>query len=41
MAHTGRCHCGSLANELDGDIAKTCDCNCSQCPRRGGDGARL
>ena len=36
MAHTGRCHCGSLAFELDGDIAEVYDCNCSMCRRRGG-----
>jgi len=36
MAHTGSCHCGAVAFELDAPIGKVIDCNCSMCRRRGG-----
>jgi len=36
MTYRGRCHCGSLTFELDGEIAEVYDCNCSMCRRRGG-----
>lgn len=33
--HKGSCHCGKIAYEVDGDITKAMDCNCSICSRRG------
>jgi hypothetical protein len=35
MHHTGSCHCGRIAFEVDGDIDSALDCNCSICRRRG------
>jgi hypothetical protein len=34
--HTGGCHCGRIAYEVDADITKAIDCNCSMCGKRGG-----
>ena len=34
--HTGSCHCGGIAFEVDGEIDKAYDCNCSLCRNRGG-----
>ena len=36
MKHSGSCHCGKIAFELEGDIKEVIDCNCSLCRRRGG-----
>jgi hypothetical protein len=33
--HTGSCHCGSIAFEVDGEIDSALACNCSMCGRRG------
>lgn len=34
--HSGSCHCGRIAFEVDGTIDQVMDCNCSLCRRRGG-----
>lgn len=31
----GSCHCGSVRFEVDGDIVRVVDCNCSICRRKG------
>ena len=36
MKHAGSCHCGRIAFELEGEVDKAIDCNCSMCRRRGG-----
>lgn len=33
--HTGSCHCGAIAFEVDGEIDSGLACNCSLCGRRG------
>jgi hypothetical protein len=33
--HTGSCHCGGVAFEVDGEIDSALACNCSMCGRRG------
>ena len=35
MTHQGSCHCGRLAFEVEGDVGKVMECNCSLCSRRG------
>lgn len=35
MKHTGSCHCGRIAFEVDGDIGEVMECNCSHCRRKG------
>ena len=35
MVHQGRCHCGRIAFEIDGDLAQVMECNCSHCSRKG------
>jgi hypothetical protein len=35
MTHTGGCHCGRIAFEVDGDLAQVMECNCSICTKRG------
>jgi hypothetical protein len=35
MIHQGSCHCGKVAYEVEGDIDKAIDCNCSHCRRKG------
>ena len=35
MKHAGSCHCGRIAFELEGEVDKAMDCNCSMCRRRG------
>ncbi len=35
MTHAGSCHCGRIAFELEGEVDKAIDCNCSMCRRRG------
>ncbi|WP_300618746.1 GFA family protein [Dokdonella sp.] len=34
--HAGSCHCGRIQFEVDADVDKVIDCNCSMCSRRGG-----
>ena len=34
--HTGSCHCGKVAYQVQGEIDQVLDCNCSMCHRRGG-----
>ena len=34
--YQGRCHCGGIAFEVDGEIDQAIDCNCSMCSKRGG-----
>ncbi|MFV0309049.1 MAG: GFA family protein [Desertimonas sp.] len=36
MSRTGRCLCGSVTYELDGDLIATAVCHCSHCQRQGG-----
>jgi hypothetical protein len=33
--HTGSCHCGRIAFEVEGDIDSALACNCSICSRKG------
>jgi hypothetical protein len=33
--HTGSCHCGRLAFEVDGEFDQVMECNCSHCSRKG------
>lgn len=33
--HSGSCHCGRIRFEVDADVDKVVDCNCSICVRRG------
>ena len=33
--HTGSCHCGRIAFEVQGEIDSALACNCSMCLRRG------
>ena len=35
MKHQGSCHCGRIAYEVDGDIERVIQCNCSICSKRG------
>src|SRR5262245_25277473 len=35
MTHSGGCHCGRIAFEVDGDLAQVMECNCSICTKRG------
>ena len=35
MKHTGSCHCGRIAFEVEGDIKSALSCNCSICQRKG------
>lgn len=34
MAYKGGCHCGNIAFEVDGEIDKAIECNCSICSKR-------
>jgi hypothetical protein len=34
MNHTGGCHCGKVAYEVEGEIGKVTACNCSICSKR-------
>ena len=36
MARTGRCLCGAVTYELDGELLATALCHCSHCQRQGG-----
>lgn len=33
--HSGSCHCGAVAFEVEGEIGGSLACNCSMCARRG------
>ncbi|HET8897465.1 MAG TPA: GFA family protein [Rhodanobacteraceae bacterium] len=35
MTHHGSCHCGTVQFDVEGDIRKVYDCNCSHCRRKG------
>jgi hypothetical protein len=35
VKHTGSCHCGRVAFEVEGEIASAVSCNCSICQRKG------
>jgi hypothetical protein len=35
MMYQGSCHCGRVAFEVDGDLTKVMECNCSHCSRKG------
>jgi len=35
MKYKGGCHCGRIAFEVDGDLSKVADCNCSICTKMG------
>jgi hypothetical protein len=35
MVYRGSCHCGRVAYQVDGEIAKAIACNCSICQRKG------
>lgn len=35
MIYKGSCHCGQIAFEVEGEISKVMDCNCSICSRMG------
>jgi hypothetical protein len=35
MKHTGSCHCGRVAFEVEGDLPEVMSCNCSMCQRKG------
>lgn len=32
---SGRCHCGAVTFEVEGDFAEALECNCSHCSRKG------
>lgn len=35
MTHQGSCHCGNIRYEVEGEIEKLAECNCSHCSRKG------
>ena len=35
MKYQGSCHCGAIAYEVEGDLGKVLECNCSHCSRKG------
>ena len=35
MEHSGGCHCGKIRFQVQGEIGKVVDCNCSMCSKRG------
>lgn len=35
MTHVGSCHCGKISYEVDGEIDRVIECNCSHCSRKG------
>lgn len=35
MKYQGSCHCGKTRYEVEGEIAKLAECNCSHCSRKG------
>jgi hypothetical protein len=36
MQYKGSCHCGHIAFDVEGEIGKVMECNCSMCRRKGG-----
>lgn len=35
MSHRGSCHCGQIRFQVEGQIEKGMECNCSHCSRKG------
>lgn len=35
MIYKGSCHCGRVAFEVEGELTRLIDCNCSICSRKG------
>jgi hypothetical protein len=35
MKYKGSCHCGQVAFEIEGELTKVTECNCSICSRKG------
>jgi hypothetical protein len=35
MTYQGSCHCGRIAYEVEGEITRVTECNCSHCARKG------
>ncbi|WP_428606810.1 GFA family protein [Sedimenticola sp.] len=35
MLYKGSCHCGRIAFEVEGELERLMDCNCSICSRKG------
>lgn len=35
MTYRGGCHCGKIGFELDGELTKIIECNCSHCSKKG------
>lgn len=35
MRYQGKCHCGRITFEADGDLEQVIECNCSHCSRKG------
>jgi hypothetical protein len=35
MIYKGSCHCGQIAFEVEGNLEKVMECNCSICSKRG------
>ena len=35
MKYKGSCHCGQVAFEVEGELTKVTECNCSICSRKG------
>jgi hypothetical protein len=35
MTHKGRCHCGAISYEVEGDFDEVLECNCSICTKKG------
>lgn len=35
MSHKGSCHCGKVSFEVEGNLEKVMECNCSICSKRG------
>ena len=33
--HTGSCHCGRIAFEVEGEFSEVMECNCTHCSRKG------
>src|SRR5690606_30777389 len=35
MTYKGSCHCGRVGFEVDGELGRVIECNCSHCSRKG------